>query len=191
MLPGAALDASDACSNEPVITSESLKSKESFFKWFRTLGLKKTYKHQPGDPSPSIYQEYSSFFQRIVGSIQLVEYSHSAWYKVMGPNVNSSICSIGHTTSQPVSPTQDIIRTKDRKTGQDIVVKKKHDSSSKQSGASAKIVTTDRLRHWDMETRPLDAEMTIYLTGQQSSVLLNKSKLCLKALLLGDFGSGK
>lgn len=42
----------------------------------------------------------------------------------------------------------------------------------------------------DMKDRPLDADKTIYLTGQQASVLQNKSKFCLKALLFGDFGSG-
>ena len=173
----------------PIITSKTLKSRESFFTWFQTLGLKKTYIHQPGNPSTSIYEEYFAFFQRVVGSMHLVEYSQSSWHKVMGPNFKSFINPIGYTESQPVASTQYIIRTKDKKTGHDIIVKKKHNINSKKSGASAKLTKANRF--WDMENRPLDAEMTIYLTGQQSSILLNNSKRCLKTLLFGDFGSGK
>ena len=112
-----------------------------------------------------------------------VQYDQSAWRKVMGPNFNSSINPTGDTESHPVPPSQDIIRTKDGK-----LIKRKHDDNPKKSKAATKVSTTDRL--WDMENRPLDAEHTIYLTGQQRSALLNNSKRCLKALLFGDFGSG-
>ena len=190
VLPGSALDECVLYNKNPVITTKTLKSKESFSLFlFETLGLKKTYMHQQGNSSHPIYQEYSAFFQRIVGSMHLIEYSQSAWHKVMGSNSNSFINAPGDTESQPVSPTHDIVRTKDKKTKQDILVKRKHDGSSKSSGSHTKIVTDNR--HWDMENRPLDAEMTIYLTGQQRSILLNNSKRCLKTLLFGDFGSGK
>ena len=189
VLPGNALDASAVCNDFPVITSETLKSKDLFFRWFQTLGLKKTYKHQQGKPSHPIYQEYSFFFQRVVGSMHLVEYSQSSWNKVMGPIFKSCINPIGDTQSHPVFPTQDVFKTKDGK-----LITRKHDDNPKKSpnknpkSKNKKVITTDR--HWDMENRPLDAEMTIFLTGQQRSVLLNNSKRCLKTLLFGDFGSG-
>ena len=115
--------------------------------------------------------------------MHLVQYDQSAWHKVMGPNFNSSINPTGGSESHPVPPTQDIIRTKQGK-----LIKRKHDDNPKKSKAGTKVSTSDR--HWDMENRPLDAEHTIYLTGQQRSALLNNSKRCLKALLFGDFGSG-
>ena len=189
VLPGTGLDASVACSDFPVITSETLKSRDLFFRWFQTLGLTKTYIHQKGKPLHPIYQEYSFFFQRVVGSMHLVEYSQSSWHKVMGPNFKSCINPTGDTESHPVPPTQDVIRTKDGK-----LITRKHDDNPKKSSnkntklKNRKIITTDR--HWDMENRPLDAEMTMFLTGQQRSVLLNNSKFCLKTLLFGDFGSG-
>ena len=189
ILPGAALDASGICSDEPIITSETLKSKESFYKWFETLGLKKTYKHQEGDPSSPVYQEYSAFFQRVVGSMHLVEYTQSAWHKVVGPNFKSFINPTGDTESHPVPPTQDVIKTKDGK-----LMTRKHDDNAKKSGnknkKSQNLKIKTNTRHWDMETRPLDWKKTLYLTRQQRSVLLNKSRQCLKTLLFGDFGSG-
>ena len=189
VLPGTVLDASTVCDNVPVITTETLKSRESFFKWFQTLGLKRTYQHQQGNPLSPIYQEYSAFFQRVVGSMHLVEYSQIAWQKVMGPNFKSFINPTGHTESHPVHPTQDVIKTKDGK-----LITRKHDENPKKSGdkyqkAKSKRVSTSE-RNWDMETRPMDAEKTLYLTRQQRCVLLNNSKHCLKTLLLGDFGSG-
>ena len=189
VLPGSALEASGACSNMPVITSETLRSKESFLKWFQMLGLQKTYKHQQGNPSCPVYQEYSAFFRRVVGSIHLIEYSQSSWHKVMGPNTKSFINSTGDTESHPVLPSQDVIKTKDGK-----LITRKYDDNSRKSGNRSKksknqnVTTTDR--HWDTENRPLDAEKILYLTRQQNSVLLNKSKKCLKTLLFGDFGSG-
>ena len=107
----------------------------------------------------------------------------------MGPTFKSCINPIGDTKSHPVPPTQDVIKTKDGK-----LITRKHDDNPKKSpnknlkSMNKKVITTDR--HWDMENRPLDAEMTIFLTGQQRSVLLNNSKRCLKTLLFGDFGSG-
>ena len=189
VLPGTALDASTICDNVPVITTATLKSKESFFKWFQTLGLKKTYHHQQGNLLSPIYQEYSAFFQRVVGSMHLVEYSQSAWQKVMGPNFKSFINPTGHTETHLVQPTQDVIKTKDGK-----LITRKHDENQNKSGTknqrskNKKIATTDR--NWDMENRPMDAEKTLYLTRQQRSVLHNNSKYCLKTILLGDFGSG-
>ena len=183
LLPGTALDASEVCSNVPVITSETLKTKESFYKWFKILGLKKTYSHQTLSPLPSVYQEYFAFFQRVIGSMHLVQYDQTSWHKVMGSNFKSSINPTGDTESHPVPPRQDIIRTKKGK-----LIKRKHDDNPKKSTVSTKVSTADR--HWDMENRPLDAEHTIYLTSQQRSALLNNSKQCLKALLFGDFGSG-
>ena len=115
--------------------------------------------------------------------MHLTEYSQSAWHKVMGPNFNSFIKPTGHTESQSVPPTHEIVKTKDGK-----LIKRKYDDNSKKSGVSKSVQTTDR--HWDMENRPPDAEKTIYLTGQQRNVILNNSKRCLKTLLFGDFGSG-
>ena len=189
VLPGAALDASGICSDLPIITSETLESKESFYKWFQTLGLKKIYKHKEGDPSSAVYQEYSAFFLRVVGSMHLVEYDQSAWQKVMGPKFKSFINPTGDTESHSVPPTQDVIKTKDGK-----LMTRKHDDNPKKSGTknqksqSQKVKTNTR--HWDMETRPLDWKKTLYLTRQQRSTLLNKSRQCLKTLLFGDFGSG-
>ena len=189
VLPGTALDASGVCNDVPIITSETLKSTKTFFRWFQALGLEKSYKHQKGDTSSKIYQEYSAFFQRVVGSMHLVEYCQSSWHKVMGPNFKSSINPTGGTESHPVLPTQDVIKTKDGK----LITRKRDDNSKKSGNKNAKsqtnkIKTTDR--HWDMENRPLDAEKILYLTRQQRSVLLNNSKHCLKTLLFGDFGSG-
>ena len=189
VLPGTALDASAVCDDFPVITSETLKSKDLFFRWFKALGLTKTYKHQHGNPSHPIYKENYYFFQRVVGSMHLVEYSQSSWHKVMGPNFKPFFNPTGNTESHPVPLTQDVFKTKDGK-----LITKKHDDNPKKSAnknlksKNQKIIATDR--HWDMENRPLDAEMTIFLTGQQRSVLLNNTKLCLKTLLFGDFGSG-
>ena len=115
ILPGTALDTSGVCNGVPIITSETLKSKESFFRWFQSLGLKKIYKHQQGNSSSPIYQEYSAFFQRVVGSMHLVEYNQSSWHKVMGPNFNTQIQLTGDTEIQPQSSTHDIIRTKNGK----------------------------------------------------------------------------
>ena len=189
VLPGTALNRSDVCNDFPVITSETLKSKDFFFRWFQTLGLIKTYKHKQGKQSHPVYKEYNFFFRRVVGSMHLVECSQSSWHKVVGPKFKSYINPTGDTESYPVPPTKDVIKTKDG-----ILITRKHGDSPKKSAnkclksKNTKIITTDR--HWDMENRPLDAEMTIFLTGQQSSVLLNTSKRCLKTLLFGDFGSG-
>ena len=189
VLPGAALEASGICSDVPIITSETLKSKESFYKWFQMLGLKKTYKHHEGNPSSPVYKEYSAFFQRVVGSMHLIEYSQSSWHKVMGPNFKSSINSTGCTESHPVPPTKDVIKTKDGK-----LMTKKHDNNPKKSGIKNKKYQSLKIktitRHWDMETRPLDWKKTLYLTRQQRSALLDKSRQCLKTLFFGDFGSG-
>ena len=115
--------------------------------------------------------------------MHLVEYTQSAWHKVMGPNFKPTINPTGDTEYHPVPPTQEVIKTKSGK-----LIKRRCDDNPKKSKYSQKIETTDR--HWDMENQPLDAYKTIYLTGQQRSVLLNNSKRCLKTLLFGDFGSG-
>lgn len=180
VLPGASLDASGACKDAPVITSETLKSKASFFGWFQTLGL---MKHENLSSLPQVYHAYSSLFLRVVGSMHLIEYTQTSWHKVMGPNFNSQIQLTGDTESQPKSSTHDIIRTKNGK-----LIKRKTDSNANKSVTTTKVPTKDR--QWDLENQALDAEKTIHLTGQQGSVLLNNSKRCLKTLLFGDFGSG-
>ena len=54
VLPGQALGATDNCGSSLIINSETLKTKESFIRWFQQFGLKKTYKHVTGNPLPPV-----------------------------------------------------------------------------------------------------------------------------------------
>ena len=181
IVPGVSLDSSELCQTCPktIITSDVLKSKESFSRWFEGLGMEKTYIHQVSNPLPDVYLEYTTFIRRIIGSMNLVPFDESSWQKVMGKNFKSSINPDAFTESQPTPSTSG-------------KASKKSSSKSKGgaiSGTAKHQPTTDSFS--DMKNRPMDAEKSIYLTCQQGPILLTNSVLFLKTILFGDFGSGK
>jgi hypothetical protein len=177
IVPGVSLDSSNLCQTCPktIITSDVLKSKESFSKWFEGLGMEKTYIHQVSNPLPDIYLEYTTFVRRIIGSMHSVTYEESSWQKVMGKSMKSSINPDGFTESQPTPSTSSKTSNKGKKGAAAITAKNQP--------------TADTFLDW--KNRPMDAEKTINLTFQQGPVLLSNSVLCLKTILFGDFGSGK
>lgn len=184
ILPGDAIDSTLVCPtcDTVVITARTLKDKQSRFSWFKQLGITKQYKHVhvPGAPLGPDYMEYLTFLKRIVGGMHSTTYDQSSWKKVMGTKHVSSFNPGGYTESQPTSAEWEFV--KDSTTGKCTKRKPKTGVVSKPN---------KNIDHfWDSEMRPMDAENTIYLTGQQMSLLSNSSLLILNTILIGDYGAG-